>query len=1095
MFSEYGNVGTQMKGGLVFGEYQRERPVKEKLAIGEQNTRNVFKKGKETRMKGILKKLHQKTAVALVASMLVTSALPITGLAKTYDIGGIYDEDQDIELYGDGVSDLSDYRATASVATEVTGENELSLTDGSGEVELTATYDITLYEVASASDTVASPTNWEDVNEALRNEILQKLSVTATISNADEAIEGCISRGYISLDDSNLAQEGKVTLLVENMPSDLRDKAYSVTVTVTPELREGVLGENINVNSITSGSHIVTIKADSGSVTGTSSVKLSGFHEDDSDGKTWIYVGDDSVDLHDYCAVTPDGAKVVFKSNKPEVASVSDAGELTPVSKGEATITAEVIATDNYASSEATMVVDVWAYEDMKNLPPSFEIYEGSEWEYVFPDIHLAHDGFTCVLDENDEEVSKDIVDLDFHDNSTRITVAAKKAGNYKLRLAYHGGERVTYRGVVDFTVLPSQNADFRINGFHNETDDDKGITGTWIYIENGSRYLPGFCENVPEGAKLTFTSSDDTVAMIEDGYLIGVGTGKATITATMEAPGYRMATDTLIVEVWKYENWNNLPDSVTIYEGETWSRTFAAPLDAGTEFFVYGEYGDVVDDTLKLTVSEDKSSITIEAKKPGLYELSYSYDDKRLMTTYDEWMEIVVLEAGVSLDLSADQLVIEPGKSASFDVKYSPENAEIELNYIDNILDADYADGKVTVTSIGEDSSVSYLHVHLLDEEGEPLVVKTVQVIVAEKQLEATTVTGALAEANDKVKEAVENGNKAEIYKIVNEIVEIIADAPQSEVSTDEVKENIDKLEEELSRVATVENEVHDDDIEIETSGALLNLLSKGETEGKMVVVPLEDTSNTAGVTLDIKLQKGSTGDNITKLAVPMQIRVKVSGIDLTKNVRIRHTKENGSAKWIYPDIDGEYIVFWVDSFSKFAISNYTTGGNGGGGGGGGGSATGNSAAGTISSDAKKGYVNSVTGIVTGSGTGYSNWAQDEAGWKLQYADGTFAAGVMGTDENGNSYEQVAWEMVNGAWYPFGANGYVKSGLVYDVALAGTFYVDINSGMKTGWQSVDGVWRYFNTVSDGKRGIMLTNTTVDGRYIDAEGVWRETAE
>lgn len=96
-----------------------------------------------------------------------------------------------------------------------------------------------------------------------------------------------------------------------------------------------------------------------------------------------------------------------------------------------------------------------------------------------------------------------------------------------------------------------------------------------------------------------------------------------------------------------------------------------------------------------------------------------------------------------------------------------------------------------------------------------------------------------------------------------------------------------------------------------------------------------------------------------------------------------------------------------------------------------------------------------------------------------------------MLTDQNGNPYEQVAWELINGAWYPFGADGYVRSGMVYDVALGGTFYVDINSGMKTGWQQVDGVWRYFNTESNGKRGIMLTDTTIDGYYIDAEGIWK----
>lgn len=938
-----------------------------------------------------LKKLYRKTAAALVASMLMTSIVPMTGFAGTYGINGVYSEGSDY--------DLSEYAATASVALGVKGDTEMTLTEGSGTAELTPEYAIEAKATAS-NGTLASDTDWTTVEASIEEEIAKNLSITATISNADEKI-----KEFVSLED-HLDQDGKVTVQAEGVPTDLEDGEYRVKVEFELSLDQTELGENIHVNVQPKGSVTVTIKKESGSVAGTSSITLNGFHEDDEDGKTWIYMdgnlGEPADPVQLNYEVEPEGAKVTFTSSDTNVASVSDKGELTPKSNGVTTITATVEATGNYTASEARMVVEIWTSK---------------------------------------------------------------------------------------------QDAEFSFSrGFNNETENDEGIIKTGIYMENGVvNDLLTLCGGVPDGAKITFTSSDESVARVEDRYLIGTGTGTVTITAEMEAPGYKTAADTLIVDVWKYELQDNLPQSITIRKGETWSRTFAAPLRDRTRFVMVDENLDEIgDDTLKLTVPEDKSSIAIEAKKPGRYELYYRCHDESLLTTFDEWMEIVVLEEGVSLELSADQLVMEPGKTASFDVKYSPENADIDLEWEPGMLDVDYADGRVTVTSF-EESGVSDLYVYLLDDEGQQIAAKTVRVVVAEKQLEAAAVTEALVEANDKVKDAIDNGNEAEFYKIVNEIVEILVDAPQSEVSAN--KENIDKLEEELSRVAAAVSEVHGDEIEIETSGALLNLLSKGEVEGKVVVVPLKDTSNTAGVTLDIKLQKGRTGDNITKLAVPMQIRVKVTGIDLTKNVRIRHTKEDGTAKWIYPDIDGEYIVFWVDSFSKFAISNYTTGGSGGGGGGGGGRTTGSSAAGTVSSDPKKGYVNSVTGIVTGGGAGYSSWVQDGAGWKLRYADGTFAVGFVGTDEKGSPYEQVVWEMVNGAWYPFGADGCVRSGLVYDAALAGTFYVDINSGMKTGWQTVDGVWRYFSTVSDGKRGIMLTDTTVDGYDIDGEGIWRETAE
>lgn len=143
---------------------------------------------------------------------------------------------------------------------------------------------------------------------------------------------------------------------------------------------------------------------------------------------------------------------------------------------------------------------------------------------------------------------------------------------------------------------------------------------------------------------------------------------------------------------------------------------------------------------------------------------------------------------------------------------------------------------------------------------------------------------------------------------------------------------------------------------------------------------------------------------------------------------------------------------------------------------------------------DSKKGYVNTISGIVTGSGANNSQWIQASGNvsqWKLQYADGTFAAGTMKTDANGTAYEQPAWEMINGAWYAFGADGYAKSGFLFDHEQNIWFYIDINSGMKTGWQQIENIWYYFNPISDGSMGKLYTSaTTPDGYQVDENGRW-----
>lgn len=114
---------------------------------------------------------------------------------------------------------------------------------------------------------------------------------------------------------------------------------------------------------------------------------------------------------------------------------------------------------------------------------------------------------------------------------------------------------------------------------------------------------------------------------------------------------------------------------------------------------------------------------------------------------------------------------------------------------------------------------------------------------------------------------------------------------------------------------------------------------------------------------------------------------------------------------------------------------------------------------------DSKKGFMNDQSGIITGTGEGYSRWQQDENGWKLIYADGTVAAGYMAEQPNGTTAEQVLWEKINGFYYTFGANGYLKSGWIFDYQLNSWYYISVETGMISGWhkETQDGYFYYLN--------------------------------
>lgn len=140
-----------------------------------------------------------------------------------------------------------------------------------------------------------------------------------------------------------------------------------------------------------------------------------------------------------------------------------------------------------------------------------------------------------------------------------------------------------------------------------------------------------------------------------------------------------------------------------------------------------------------------------------------------------------------------------------------------------------------------------------------------------------------------------------------------------------------------------------------------------------------------------------------------------------------------------------------------------------------------------TNSYDPVKGYINPNQGIVTGDGAGYAEWKQTNGLWWLEYANGTWPQGQL----TNNGEQMYQWEKINGAWYAFHADGYAKHGWHMDANYQGWFYIDINNGMKIGWQFIDGKWYYFNPISNGTQGKLFINCyTPDGWYVGQDGAW-----
>ena len=172
--------------------------------------------------------------------------------------------------------------------------------------------------------------------------------------------------------------------------------------------------------------------------------------------------------------------------------------------------------------------------------------------------------------------------------------------------------------------------------------------------------------------------------------------------------------------------------------------------------------------------------------------------------------------------------------------------------------------------------------------------------------------------------------------------------------------------------------------------------------------------------------------------------------------------------------------------------------------------SGTNNPGQGATKKDAKKGYVNEISGIVSGKtlteemlkndngslNDGYSHWIQTNAGWWFRYADGSYpkAAGAVNSGSgNSSAAQSYEWIQIDGNWWAFDTDGYLVTGWIFDPVYRNWFYVDVNTGMKTGWVQINGKWYYFNPVSDGTKGTMFANRmTPDGWFVREDGSWDE---
>ena len=129
-------------------------------------------------------------------------------------------------------------------------------------------------------------------------------------------------------------------------------------------------------------------------------------------------------------------------------------------------------------------------------------------------------------------------------------------------------------------------------------------------------------------------------------------------------------------------------------------------------------------------------------------------------------------------------------------------------------------------------------------------------------------------------------------------------------------------------------------------------------------------------------------------------------------------------------------------------------------------------------------------TSNTANTSTSNGGWYQSNNSWYYRKPDGTHATN---------------WFMVNNHWYYFDANGIMQTGWITDSKGFRYYLNQPNGDMPVGWALINNKWYYFEESGLYKKGWieykglwyyldangeMVTNTTVDGYNINADGVW-----
>ncbi len=569
--------------------------------------------------------------------------------------------------------------------------------DGSG-TEQTVT--ITVYDISVPDDIAVETGNTVDVSAVVIPEGVTGISLS--YSSTDESVATVDANGLvtalsygttvISVTDGHITKGVAITVVdadvtVTNSHLKKGDTA-EVQITVYPESQEtpsvtltssdetvviiedgkivsvgnGSAEITVEITVIVNGEEIVMVRT----FTVSSEILISDLSIDNLTDPATMYLGEEkSLEV----TIIPDDAanqELIYSSSDSSVLTVDEKGKMTANAVGTAVIS--VTAADG-SGTEQTATITVY--------------------DIVVPDDQVIEAGQTA--DISASVIPAGVTESTFIYVSTDEEVAAVDKNGLVTALNYG----TTVISVTDGNITKGVSI--------TVVDADASVNNTQLQKGDNAEVQITVYPDLYDTLSVTLTSSDDSVARIEDGKIVAVGDGDAEITAviTVTINGEEIT----LIRTFSVSSEipvtgltiNNLTDPDTMYLGEERVIDVAViPNDASNQSLIYSSFDPSVvsvDETGRLIANTVGTAvITVEAADGSGVLQTFT------VTVYDiDVPDNLTVEAGKTVDVGA-KVISDGATEANF--TYASSDEDVAVVNIDDLVSAlKYGTAVITVT------------------------------------------------------------------------------------------------------------------------------------------------------------------------------------------------------------------------------------------------------------------------------------------------------------------------------------------------------------------------------------------------------------